>query len=148
MQMTGISAGAAILPEAVSAVVMRLLVDADEAMDADWAAAKSCIAQATALLQAEYDGLAQPAETAKPAAATLAGWQIARVKTHLDQHLETQIRVWPAAGEVARQLPGDVADARGEPEGCVAVEGQAVSAGDGLGGGRSVRRAPVAVAAV
>ena len=65
-----------------------------------------------------------------------------------DERLEAEIRVRPAAGEVAGELPGDVADARGEPERGVAVEGQAVPAGDRLGRGRSVRRAPVAVAAV
>ena len=57
-------------------------------------------------------------------------------------------RARPAAGEVPGELPGDVADARGEPQRGVAVEGQAVPAGDRLGRGHSVRRAPVAVAAV
>jgi AraC family transcriptional regulator len=98
MQAIAISAGAAMLPESVSAVVMRLLVDADEAMDGDWVAAKSCIAQATALLQAEYDGLASSDEAVKPAVASLAGWQVSRVKVYLDQHLETQIRVSTLAG--------------------------------------------------
>ena len=63
-----------------------------------------------------------------------------------DERLEAEVGVRAAAGEVAGQLPGDVADARGEPERGVAVEGEAVAAGDRLGGGRSVRRAPVAVA--
>jgi AraC family transcriptional regulator len=93
MQATAMSTGAAMMAESVSAVVMRLLVDADEAIDADWVAAKSCIAQATALLQAEYDGLAPAGAVGKPAAASLAGWQITRVKAYLDHHLETQIRV-------------------------------------------------------
>lgn len=98
MQVTAISPGAAMLPEAVSSVVMRLLVDADEAMDADWVAAKSCIAQATALLQAECDAFAPTEAAARPSVANLAGWQIARVKAYLDQHLETQIRVSTLAG--------------------------------------------------
>ena len=50
-----------------------------------------------------------------------------------DERLEREIRVRAAAGEVAGQLPDDVADARGEPERRVAVEGQAVAARDRLG---------------
>ena len=52
-----------------------------------------------------------------------------------------EVGVRPAAREVARQLADDVAVARGQPERRVAVEGQAVAAGDRLGGGRPSSRA-------
>ena len=65
-----------------------------------------------------------------------------------DERLEAEIGIRPAAGEMAGELPDDVADARGQPERRVAVEGEAVAAGDRLGRGRPVRRAPVAGRAV
>ena len=57
-----------------------------------------------------------------------------------DEGLEAQVGVRAAPGEVAGQLPDDVAVAGGQPERRVAVEGQAVAARDRLGG----RRRPLA----
>ena len=57
-----------------------------------------------------------------------------------DERLEAEVGVGPAAGEVAGQLPDDVAAGRGEPERRIAVEGEAVAAGDRLARRRVRRR--------
>ena len=64
-----------------------------------------------------------------------------------DERLEAEVGVGAAPGEVPGQLPDDVAGARGEPERRVAVEGQAVAAGDRLDRAGCVRGAPVAAVA-
>jgi AraC family transcriptional regulator len=79
---------------AVSAAVMKLLTDANEAIDADRDAAKSCIARATALLRAEYDGQEQAAPDASaPGGSGLAPWQVIKVKAYMEANLDRPIQV-------------------------------------------------------
>ncbi|MEA3174723.1 MAG: AraC family transcriptional regulator [Gammaproteobacteria bacterium] len=84
---------ASVVPAAVSATVMKLLTDAGMMIDADRVAAKSCLAQATALLLAER---ARPQPATATDAANRSGltlWQINKVKTYVDDNLGTPIRV-------------------------------------------------------
>ena len=54
-----------------------------------------------------------------------------------DERLQAQVGIRPAPGEVACQLADDVAPAGGQPQRRVAVQGQAIAAGDRLGGRRA-----------
>jgi AraC family transcriptional regulator len=99
MQTIATSTGMASLPypivvsDSVAAVVMRLLTDADKALDADWVAAKSCIAQASALLQAERDrGDTALRGSEESNRSGLAPWQFSKVKAYVEDNLDTPIR--------------------------------------------------------
>jgi AraC family transcriptional regulator len=81
------------VPASVTAAVMRLLTDADKVLDADSVVARSCIARATALLQAEHDRR-EPALPHSEASGRsgLAPWQIRKVKEYVEENLDTPIR--------------------------------------------------------
>lgn len=83
-----------------AATVIRLLADADEAIERDRDAARACIARASALLR----------DDTRPAPAVLvqgglAPWQIARVKAHVEAHLESTLRMRDLAA-IARLSTG------------------------------------------
>jgi AraC family transcriptional regulator len=76
-------------------VLIRLLDDAAEAIYRDREAARTCIARASALLQArrgrENVGHEQPMATL--VSGGLAPWQIVRVRTYIEAHLDSAIRI-------------------------------------------------------
>ncbi len=82
-----------------SAVVMRLLIDANKVLDADRAAAKSFITQATALLREQHNPV-QPAERVGKTVSRggLAQWQILKVNAYVAEHLDSGIRAATLAG--------------------------------------------------
>jgi AraC family transcriptional regulator len=84
---------APIISGAVTTAVIKLLADADKAFDADRAAARSCIAQATALLRAE--GKAEPPvrDSLASGRSGLAPWQVNRVKAYVEDNLDAPIQV-------------------------------------------------------
>jgi AraC family transcriptional regulator len=87
-------AKAMIIPDSVTTAVIKLLADADKVFDADRAAARSCIAQATALLRAEGDQAEQTIRNSHASGRSgLAPWQINRVKIYVEENLDAQIRV-------------------------------------------------------
>ena len=72
---------------------MRLLTDADKALDTDWVAAKSCIGRASALLREERN-LNELALRRRPDSSRsgLAPWQLSKVKAYVEENLDTPIR--------------------------------------------------------
>jgi AraC family transcriptional regulator len=87
-------AKAVVIPDSVTAAVIKLLADADRVFDADRATARSCIAQATALLRAEGDKAEQTIRNSFASGRSgLAPWQINKVKTYVEENLDAQIRV-------------------------------------------------------
>jgi AraC family transcriptional regulator len=82
------------MPASVSAAVMKLLTNAGTMIDADQIAAKSCLEQATALLEAERMISLPAADGAESANRSgLAPWQIRKVRAYVDENLGTPIRV-------------------------------------------------------
>ena len=76
-----------------SAVVMRLLTDADRALDADRGAAKTYIAQAAAILREEDDRFVPASEVTRISSrGRLAQWQIHKVCAYVEQNLDQEIR--------------------------------------------------------
>jgi transcriptional regulator GlxA family with amidase domain len=72
---------------------MKLLTDAGMMIDADRVAAKSCLAQATALLLADR-ARPQPVTTTDVVNRSgLTPWQISKVKAYVEDNLGTPIRV-------------------------------------------------------
>jgi AraC family transcriptional regulator len=69
----------------LASVVIKLLDRAAETLDTDRAAAKDCIARASALLQAECDGGGH-------ARGGLAPWQVRQVIRHIDASLASTLR--------------------------------------------------------
>jgi AraC-like DNA-binding protein len=69
----------------------KLLNDANGAVERDTGAARSCIAQALALLSRE--GVRPVRDTPAPRRCGLAPWQELRVKAYIEEHLEESIRV-------------------------------------------------------
>jgi transcriptional regulator GlxA family with amidase domain len=88
------AAQAAAVSNAVAAIVVRLLDDADRVLDADRHAAKSCIARASALLQAECarTDQADARSGSVSGRSGLAPWQVRKVKAYMDENLHTPIR--------------------------------------------------------
>jgi AraC family transcriptional regulator len=83
-----------VIPGSITTAVIGLLVDADEAFDLDRAAARSCIAQATALLRAEGNKTEPAGEDSHASGRSgLAPWQINKVRNYLEEHLDAQIHV-------------------------------------------------------
>jgi AraC family transcriptional regulator len=76
-------------------VVVKLLDEAGRALDRDSEAARSGIARAVALLIAARDRSDRQAEQSagEPPRGGLAPWQIRRVKTHIEAHLDEAIRI-------------------------------------------------------
>lgn len=75
----------------IASVVARLLDNAREAFDRDQDVARSCLAEAAALLDAGRGTAPAPEPT--PAKGGLAPWQARRVAAHIDRHLATTIRM-------------------------------------------------------
>ena len=76
-----------------SAVVMRLLTDADRALDADRGAAKTYIAQAAAILREEDDRFVPASEVTRISSrGRLAQWQLHKVCAYVEQNLDQEIR--------------------------------------------------------
>lgn len=73
----------------------KLLDDANNALESDTDAARSCLAQASALLRDRV----MPGESGKPrgtpsaARSGLAPWQVRRVRAHIEAHLGGPIRI-------------------------------------------------------
>lgn len=80
---------------ALAAIVVKLLDDAGRALDGDRQAAAAAIARASALLQADHDRWAAQADSgaSEPARGGLAPWQIRKVKAHIEDNLDTTVRV-------------------------------------------------------
>jgi len=76
-------------------VLIRLLDDAAEAIYRDREAAEACIARASALLQAHQNRDIPGEEQAPPVLVSggLAPWKIIRVRTYVEAHLDSTIRV-------------------------------------------------------
>jgi AraC family transcriptional regulator len=88
------SAKSAVISGSLATAVIRLLIDADEVLDLDRAAARSCLAQATALLRAEGDRTEPIAGHSYASGRSgLAPWQLIKVRNYLEEHLDTQIQV-------------------------------------------------------
>ncbi|HVJ51723.1 MAG TPA: AraC family transcriptional regulator [Aliidongia sp.] len=80
-------------PRFLASIVAKLLDEAGRAIDRDSAAAKSCIARAAALLQAERDRREIANGPAAPARGGLAPWQMRRVNAYIDENLDQPIRI-------------------------------------------------------
>ena len=74
----------------LAATVIKLLEDADDVIDRDRAAARACIARASALLRDDIRPAHAPAALVQGG---LAPWQISRVKAHVEAHLESTLRM-------------------------------------------------------
>src|SRR5499433_36240 len=74
----------------LAAIVIKLLDDAGEAIYRDRDAARSCIARASALLRDDIGHEHAPATLVRGG---LAPWQIARVRAHIEAHLDATIRL-------------------------------------------------------
>jgi AraC-like DNA-binding protein len=85
-----------------AATVIKLLADADEAIERDRDAARACIARASALLRDDILPAHAPAALIQGG---LAPWQIARVKAHVEAHLESTLRMRDLAA-IARLSTG------------------------------------------
>jgi|SRR5882672_9600170 len=85
-----------------AATVIKLLQDADEAIERDRDAARACIARASALLRDDTRPAHAPAALVQGG---LAPWQIARVKAHVEAHLESTLRMRDLAA-IARLSTG------------------------------------------
>ena len=85
-----------------AATVIKLLEDADEAIGRDRDAARACIARASALLRDDTRPAPAPAALVQGG---LAPWQIARVKAHVEAHLESTLRMRDLAA-IARLSTG------------------------------------------
>jgi len=80
----------------VTLIVVKLLQDAGAILEGDRAAAKACLARASALLQAAQDRQSADAAVAQADSITrggLAPWQIRRVKNYIQENLESAIRL-------------------------------------------------------
>jgi len=92
-------AGQAVAPEndrSVTPIIVKLLQNADAALEADRAAARAALTQAAALLQAAYDREAAGSprtEDGPILRGGLAPWQIRRVTAHIEANLESTIRL-------------------------------------------------------
>ena len=75
-------------PETVVSV-LSLLVDAEAALAADKRSASASLARAIAVLRRAGD---RPAETIGTRSGCLARWQIQRITTYIDEHLDTTVR--------------------------------------------------------
>jgi AraC-like DNA-binding protein len=89
-----------------AAAMLKLLRDADAALERSPKEAKACIARASAMLQFEQDRARLGSDRAWPAPVRggLAPWQTLRVKSHIDANLGTRIRMNHLA-EIARLSP-------------------------------------------
>ena len=84
--------------------LLNLLVTAKQEFERDRDAAKGALARALSLLQVEIDRSAdRPARKAAPGG--LAGWQIHRVRTFIEEHLEDVIHLKDLS-DVAQRSPG------------------------------------------
>ena len=86
----------------LAAIVIKLLDDAGEAIYRDRDAARSCIARASALLRDDAHQEPAPATVVQGG---LAPWQIARVKAHVETHLDATLRMRDLAA-IARLSAG------------------------------------------
>ncbi len=84
---------ASVLPASVSMTVMKLLADAGMMIDADRIGAKSCLAQATALLLASSPAPEPTNATEGVKRSGLTPWQINKVKAYIDDNLGAPIRI-------------------------------------------------------
>jgi transcriptional regulator GlxA family with amidase domain len=82
-----------VVPDSIPATVMKLLTDAGMMIDADRVGAKSCLAQATALLLADRGDPSRATATDVTNRSGLTPWQISKVKAYVDDNLGTPIRV-------------------------------------------------------
>jgi AraC-like DNA-binding protein len=85
--------GGALDQGGIAGVVARLLDSAREAFDRDHNMARSCLAEAAALLDGQRGAEAALAVEPVPARGGLAPWQARRVAAHIDKHLATTIRM-------------------------------------------------------
>jgi AraC family transcriptional regulator len=85
-----------------AATVIKLLEDADEAIERDRDAARACIARASALLRDDVRPAHAPAALVQGG---LAPWQTARVRAHVEAHLESTLRMRDLAA-IARLSTG------------------------------------------
>src|SRR5262245_40429966 len=80
--------------EGLAAILVRLLHDAGEAIYRDRDAAQACITRASALLRAQrgQDDASDEHGPVKLVRGGLAPWQILRIRTHIEAHLDSTIR--------------------------------------------------------
>ncbi|HUL04934.1 MAG TPA: AraC family transcriptional regulator [Candidatus Acidoferrum sp.] len=86
----------------LAATVIKLLEDADDVIGRDRDAARACIARASALLRDDIRPAHAPAALVQGG---LAPWQIARVKAHVEAHLDATLRMRDLAA-IARLSTG------------------------------------------
>jgi len=86
----------------LAAIVIKLLDDAGEAIYRDRDAARTCIARASALLRDDIRPEPAPPTVVQGG---LAPWQIARVKAHVETHLDATLRMRDLAA-IARLSAG------------------------------------------
>ena len=86
----------------LAAMVIKLLDDAGDVIDRDRDAARTCIARASALLR---DDIHPETATATLVQGGLAPWQSARVKAHIEAHLDSTLRMRDLAA-IARLSAG------------------------------------------
>jgi AraC family transcriptional regulator len=86
----------------LAAIVIKLLDDAGDAIYRDRDAARSCIARASALLR---DDIRHEPASVTMVQGGLAPWQIARVKAHVETHLDATLRMRDLAA-IARLSAG------------------------------------------
>jgi AraC family transcriptional regulator len=94
-------ANGAVLPPDLANSLVRLLDCAHRNLDVDRAVAKASLARASSLLQIELERKASGVEERAPRGA-LAGWQVHRVKAHVDANLDTPIPISDLANVAQR----------------------------------------------
>jgi AraC-like DNA-binding protein len=94
-------ASGSVLPRDLANSLVKLLNCAHRNLDADREIAKASLARASSLLQTELEREAAGAEERAPLG-TLAGWQVHRVKVHVDTNLDKPITIRELAGVAQR----------------------------------------------
>jgi AraC family transcriptional regulator len=79
----------------LGSTLSKLLDDANDALESDRDTARSCLAQASALLRDRVvpGESAAPHQTPPAVRSGLAPWQVRRVQSHIEAHLDGPIRV-------------------------------------------------------
>ena len=94
-------ANSSVLPPDLANSLVQLLDCAHRNLDADRETAKASLARASSLLQIELERKAAGVEECAPRGA-LAGWQVHRVKAHVDANLDASIPISELAGVAQR----------------------------------------------
>jgi AraC family transcriptional regulator len=80
-------------PHRTSAAIARLLATATRMLEADRLTAKTCIQRAAELLGVDLNQAAEPAPRSTFAKGGLAPWQAADVRSYIEDHLSSSLRI-------------------------------------------------------